>query len=277
MTLRNTLRRLEYLLFNLLVIAAPFLLSIPTTTEIIPETLPALLALLPAVSLFTVWDHLVTGWFWVFNPRHLIGLRIGRLPIEEILFFLTVPYASLYLWTNLEVITPHLPSLPRSFPLLLMLLSAAGGVSALLVPSSPPTTPPTAFVVAPRFRKEWSTAVKSLPQEPGTAARTMARLLPPESRPYTAATLLVWSLTCLLDETIGFRLLRDPRYWLFLIPLGGLTFLFNGYLTARPVVIYNERTKTPWRIRTVPWEDFVYGFSLVTMVLSVYHRLTTPY
>ncbi|MEM1010483.1 MAG: lycopene cyclase domain-containing protein, partial [Myxococcota bacterium] len=43
-----------------------------------------------------------------------------------------------------------------------------------------------------------------------------------------------------------------------------LTFVFNGYLTARPVVLYGRSYQLDLRLWTIPIEDFIYGFSLVT-------------
>jgi hypothetical protein len=46
-----------------------------------------------------VWDIIATErGDWDFNPEHLIGSYILGLPIEEILFFITVPYSCIFIY-----------------------------------------------------------------------------------------------------------------------------------------------------------------------------------
>lgn len=52
---------------------------------------------IPAIP-FLLWDALVTGAHWHFNPEYVSGIKIINLPIEEILFFITVPFACLFTW-----------------------------------------------------------------------------------------------------------------------------------------------------------------------------------
>jgi lycopene cyclase domain-containing protein len=52
---------------------------------------------LPAIP-FLLWDALVTGAHWHFNSLYVSGIKIINLPIEEILFFITVPFACLFTW-----------------------------------------------------------------------------------------------------------------------------------------------------------------------------------
>lgn len=56
---------------------------------------------------FLVWDALFTRWgIWSFNYDHLVGLSIVGLPLEEILFFVVVPFACVFLY---EVFRYYLP------------------------------------------------------------------------------------------------------------------------------------------------------------------------
>lgn len=63
--------------------------------------------LFPAIAItafvFIVWDH----WFtvigvWEFNPRYVLGLFFLELPIEEWMFFIAVPFASIFIYEVLN-------------------------------------------------------------------------------------------------------------------------------------------------------------------------------
>ena len=51
------------------------------------------LALLPEVVLFTIWDIAgIARHHWTYNPVYVTGLRLPfQMPIEELVFFLVVP------------------------------------------------------------------------------------------------------------------------------------------------------------------------------------------
>ncbi len=56
----------------------------------------AIAILLPGI-LFLSWDNLFTYWgVWNFNPRYVIGVYWFHLPIEEVVWFICIPYACLF-------------------------------------------------------------------------------------------------------------------------------------------------------------------------------------
>jgi lycopene beta-cyclase len=57
----------------------------------------ALLALLPVVLLFSVWDiaGILRG-HWTYNPRYVTGIQLVLgMPLEELVFFLVIPWCGL--------------------------------------------------------------------------------------------------------------------------------------------------------------------------------------
>jgi lycopene cyclase domain-containing protein len=55
---------------------------------------------------FLIWDFYFTEQgVWGFNERYLLGKYIGNLPIEEVLFFFTVPYACVFIYEVIKVYT----------------------------------------------------------------------------------------------------------------------------------------------------------------------------
>jgi len=64
--------------------------------------------LFPAIGiigfLFIVWDEYFTrAGVWGFNPDYLAGWYLMNLPVEELLFFFTVPYACVFTYECLRV------------------------------------------------------------------------------------------------------------------------------------------------------------------------------
>ncbi len=46
---------------------------------------------------FWVWDYYFTKWgFWGFNEKYLTGIHILNLPLEEVLFFIIVPFTCIF-------------------------------------------------------------------------------------------------------------------------------------------------------------------------------------
>ncbi|MGB5288241.1 MAG: lycopene cyclase domain-containing protein [Ignavibacteriaceae bacterium] len=88
----------EYLIFNAIVISGPAFFGSLKCCYIWNHLKPMLIAItIPAIP-FLLWDVFVTGTHWHFNPEYVSGIKIINLPIEEILFFITVPFACLFTW-----------------------------------------------------------------------------------------------------------------------------------------------------------------------------------
>jgi len=61
--------------------------------------------LLPVVAVFLTWDALaIHAGQWSY--RHLTGLRIGDLPIEEIAFFVVIPLCVLLTFESVRRLRP---------------------------------------------------------------------------------------------------------------------------------------------------------------------------
>lgn len=92
-----------YLYLNIFTILFPVLLSFDRRVAFYkkwPALFPAILA---NALFFIVWDSFFTRMgVWGFNEKYLVGLYLFSLPLEEILFFITVPYACVFIYEVLN-------------------------------------------------------------------------------------------------------------------------------------------------------------------------------
>lgn len=88
-----------YFWLNLLVIIGPFLLSFDKKVGFWRRWPPLLLSILVVSGFFIIWDIIVTDiGHWSFSIIYAGTLKIFNLPIGEWLFFISVPYATVFIY-----------------------------------------------------------------------------------------------------------------------------------------------------------------------------------
>ncbi|GGI27951.1 lycopene cyclase domain-containing protein [Pedobacter mendelii] len=96
-----------YLLINIAVIFFPMVLSFDKKVHFFSKWKFVLPAILLTGVVFLIWDLLFVKLnVWSFNPDYIVGIQFFGLPLEEILFFLTVPYACVFIYECLNAYFP---------------------------------------------------------------------------------------------------------------------------------------------------------------------------
>lgn len=115
---------LTYLWIDLGSFIIPFLFSFHPKLNFHKKFNAFIKANLIVSVLFILWDILFTHLqVWGFNPKYISGLHLINLPVEEILFFLFIPFSSLFTYHCFHVFFTSVPGLSSriiSVPLILV-------------------------------------------------------------------------------------------------------------------------------------------------------------
>ena len=190
-------------------------------------------ALLIVALPFWVWDSVKTAQqVWGFNPRYYTFL-VGNLPIEEWLFFITFPWASVFIYECLNSYFPttrFLKVLRRNDRILSVSLVAFF------------------FAVGVLFWGHLYTVTTF----------------------WTASVLLCWQF---LGGDAAVRVRFYRLFPLATLAFVVINAVFTGAFTQQPIVVYNPEEYLGIRFFTIPLDDFAYNFSLQLAIIVVYERL----
>ncbi len=214
-----------YLLLDALTILFPLILSFDKKVAYYKSWKYLIYGFLFVGIPFIIWDVIFTAMgIWGFNPTYLTGLTIGNLPIEEVLFFVVVPFSCTFIYACVKAYFPKLKL--KGFNLLFY---AALAIYSL-------------FLVVNAW-DGWYTIIASL-----LAIATIPTI-----------------------QKLKLRLDFLPLSFLIaLVPF----FIINGVLTGTgidsPIVWYNDLENTGMRFATIPYEDVVYGWTLIAGNIVVF-------
>lgn len=114
-----------YLLIDLSSVLVPFIFSFHPKLQFYKKWKQAFVSISVTAIIFISWDvWFVKKGVWSFNPDYVLGIYFLGLPIEEILFFICIPYSCLFSYHALKVIFPKLNS-HNTEPIFSFLLSIA--------------------------------------------------------------------------------------------------------------------------------------------------------
>lgn len=213
----------EYLLIDLVILFFPLLATFHPKVGYYRRFGSVFFSILSVGSFFVLWDVFFTArGNWFFNSEYLLGVVFMNLPLEELLFFVVVPYSCLFIYESLRVFTTDsVVFFSRLFYALI------GSLMFLL----------SIFLI---------------------------------DLEYTSVVLFFSSLFLFFASFKLKKMFSSGRYWIYL----GLSFcffvVFNYLLTSMPIVIYNPKAITGLRFLTIPLEDFVYNYLMLSMYLVSY-------
>jgi lycopene cyclase domain-containing protein len=228
-----------YLLVHLCALAGPLALSFDKKVHFYKKwrfLFPAMI--IPAI-IFLIWDEYFTRTgVWGFSDAHTIGIKIGRLPLEEVMFFFTVPYCCLFIY---ECIRCYFPNLSHRVwaDRILMILGMTLFVAGLIHIDK--AYPAYTFILTALF-------IFTL------------YLFRKFFGGFDATSFLISYLIILIP---------------FLMVNGVLTAIPVVWYNDAENLGIRIISPLPYPFRNIPFEDIFYGMLLILMNISIYEKLRT--
>ena len=222
-----------YLLIDLFAVILPLIYSFHPKINFHTEWKWVFPAIAISAFIFILWDMIFTNLgAWHFNPNYITGIYINNLPLEEMLFFICIPFSCIFTYYCMN-----------NF---LKLTWKPGVENPFVVLSS--------FLLIVISFLYWQ-------------------------RIYTRVAFLSTGLLCLYLKF--FRRIKWFSklvyvYLVLLIPFFIVNGLLTGTLLKEPVVIYNPDAILGFRVLSIPIEDFIYGFELILVNLSILSFFAEP-
>ena len=119
-----------YLAVDLGVLAAPLLLSFDKRVNFFSQWKDFWPVNLVVLTFFIAWDVLFTKWgIWGFNPDYLLGPEWLGLPLEEWLFFICIPYASVFTYAVIKSYVRQNPLRHSAITVTMTAIAITGGLA----------------------------------------------------------------------------------------------------------------------------------------------------
>jgi lycopene cyclase domain-containing protein len=102
-------RELSYLGVLAFVVLGSVWLEVLLRTRVLRRLRRFVLVLACVLPVFVVWDwYAIDAGHWTFDPRRVTGITLpGDLPLEELLFFVVVPFAAVLTFEAVRSVHPH--------------------------------------------------------------------------------------------------------------------------------------------------------------------------
>ena len=88
---------------------------------------------------------------------------------------------------------------------------------------------------------------------------------------YTELAILSVLLVIVIDRyLLKTRLLEKKAFWTAYAIIVFFQLITNWWLTSRNILSYSEEAIIGWRLASAPVEDLLFGFSMVTLTISLW-------
>jgi lycopene cyclase domain-containing protein len=213
-----------YLYINLAIILGPLIISFDRRKiNYYSKIRSVALSMLSVSTVFIAWDTLATSrGHWSFNSLYLVGPKLFGLPLEEILFFITVPFSCLFAYEALAYFVKE---------------------------TKPVQTDKSPLIV-------------------GLAIAVLSTVF--VNKEYTFLAVLSVGICVIVAHKLIRGIFFSKLYWSYIVLTFALFLVFNYLLTSLPIVEYSNQAISGLRVSTIPVEDFMFNFSMLTLYLAIH-------